>query len=212
MKSRIIAVLAAGLLSASPAFAASITIDFEGPTSFASIDRFYKGGTDSAGAAGPDLGVTFGLDALGLKNDELGPYFSNAPSPIGVLAPVGPSAAMNFSGGFRGVASFFYTSTAAATVSVWSGMNGSGTELGSFVLANNAQSNGCSDSPFCNWSLASFDIGDTDMARSITFGDAAALAAFDNLTINAVPEPGTGVAFAVGVAMLGFAGRRRRAG
>jgi hypothetical protein len=187
-------------------------IDFEGPTSFASIDGFYNGGTDSAGAAGPDLGVSFGLDALGLKNDELGPYFSNAPSPIGVLAPVGPSAAMNFSGGFRGLASFVYSSTAAATVSVWSGMNGNGTELGSFVLANNAQSNNCSDSPFCNWSLASFDIGDIGMARSITFGDAAGLAAFDNVMINTVAEAGTSLTFAIGIAMLGFAARRRRAG
>lgn len=211
MKSRFNAVLALGLLSTSPAFAASITIDFEGPTSFASIDRFYNGGLDSAGAAGPDLGVVFGLDALGLKNDELGPYFSNAPSPIGVLAPVGPSAAMNYAGGFSGLASFYYTSIAAATVSVWSGINGSGTELGSFVLANNAQSNGCSDSPFCNWTLASFDIGDASIARSITFGDAAALAAFDDLTINTVAEPGAGVAFAVGFAMIGFAVKRRRA-
>lgn len=211
MKSRSIAILAAGLLSASPAFAASLTIDFDGPTSFASIDRFYSGGTDSAGAAGPDLGVVFGPDALGLQNDELGPYFSNAPSPIGVMTAVGPSATLNYAGGFNGLASVYFSSTAAATVAIWSGLNGTGTELGSFVLTGNA-TDGCTDSPFCNWSLASFDIGDLGIARSITFGSAASLGAFDNLTINTVPEPGPGMAFAVGVAMIGFAARRRRAG
>jgi len=211
MKTGFIAVLAAGLLSATPALATSITIDFEGPTSFASIDRFYSGGTDSAGAAGPDLGASFGLDALGLKNDELGPYFSNAPSPIGVMTAVGSSATMNYAGGFNGLASIYYSSTAAATVAIWSGLNGTGTELGSFVLTGNA-TDGCTDSPFCRWSLASFDIGEESIARSITFGSAASLGAFDDLTINAVPEPGSGMAFAVGVAMIGFAAKRRRAG
>jgi hypothetical protein len=96
-------------------------------------------------------------------------------------------------------------------VAIWSGLNGTGTELGSFVLNDNATA-GCADSPFCNWSLASFDIGDASIARSITFGSAASLGAFDNLTINTVPEPGSGMALAVGFAMIGFAARRRRAG
>ena len=206
MNSRFIAVLAAGLFCGSPAF--GVTIDFETPTSFASIDRHYAGGTDSAGVAGTDLGVSFGADALGLKNDELGPYFSNAPSPLGIMAPVGADAAMNLARGFRGLATFLYSSTEAATVRVWSGVNGQGVELGAFALENNATT-GCNDSPYCNWSLASFDVG--GLARSITFGDAAFLAGFDDVTVDAVPGPAGVLVFSLGMVMLGFTARQRRA-
>ena len=76
MKSRFIAALAAGLFSAAPAFAAVVTIDFEGPASFESVGEYYS-----------SLGVVFGPDALALRNDDFGPYFSGAPSPLDVLGP-----------------------------------------------------------------------------------------------------------------------------
>jgi hypothetical protein len=208
MKSRFIAVLAAGLISASPAFASNITIDFEGPSSFTSIDQYYNGGLLS----GPNLGVSFGLDALELKNDVLGPYFSNAPSPVGVMTPVGAAAVMNVlvGFGFNGEASFYYSysSIAATSVSVFSGLDGTGTLLGSFSLANNAQSNGCSDSPYCNWSLATLAFN--GVARSITFGDAANVAAFDNVTVNIVPEPGSLALLTFGLAGMAISTRSGR--
>src|SRR5437879_3739953 len=79
---KLLCAAAAALFAASPAFAAGTLIDFEGATSFASINAYYDGGADSAGAIGPSLGVSFGGDALALQNDPLGPYFSNAPSPL----------------------------------------------------------------------------------------------------------------------------------
>ncbi len=61
------AVLAAGLISTGSAFAAAVTLDFEGPDSFAPIDNFYAA-----------QGVTFGLDALTIKNDPDFTYYSGA--------------------------------------------------------------------------------------------------------------------------------------
>ena len=202
MKLSLITVLVAGLMSVAPAFATAITIDFEGPTSFQSIDQYYNGGTDTAGASGPNLGVSFGLDALDIQNDALGPYFSNAPSPIGVMAPVGADAAMNVAAGFEW-ASFWYSSIAAGTVDVYSGLNGTGTLLASFSLLNNAQSNGCTDSPFCNWSQETLSWG--SKAQSIQFGNAANIAGFDNVKV--VPEPGSIALVSIGLA--GFAASRR---
>ena len=56
--------LAAGTLIASLAHAnVPVLVDFETPSSFASILEHYNGGTDSDGLAGANLGVSFTADA-----------------------------------------------------------------------------------------------------------------------------------------------------
>ena len=199
MNVKVIAALAAGLLSAAPAFSAPVVLDFEGTASYGSIADYYGGGP------GPNYGVLFGGDALGLSNDipEF-PQFSHAPTPGTIMAPVGADSALNMALGFAGTASFFYSSAEAATVSIYSGLNGTGDVLGTFQLLANATT-GCDDSPFCHWDQVSLDFG--GIAQSIQFGTGQG-AGFDNVSVAPVPLPAA--IWLLGSSLIGLGGVARR--
>jgi hypothetical protein len=202
---------AAAVLAAAPAFADNGTlIDFEGVTSFASVADYYNGGTDSAGASGADLGVSFSGAALALSNDALGPYFSNAPTPGTVMFATDASAVMNFAKGFVDEVSFYYSALNAAldVVTIYSGLNGTGDVLGSFSLIGNAQLSGCSDTAFCNWQRLALTFA--GVGQSISFGGEPGNVAYDNISVTAVPEPGTYALMALGLAGVMVAVRRQR--
>lgn len=213
------AAAALALAASTSAFAADplldVLLDFETVTGYTPIAEFYNGGTDGAGATGTNYGVSFGGSAFGLVNDGLGngpngEYFTNAPSPVGVLTFVdGGAATLNAAAGFAYGISFAYSSAAAVTdaVQVWSGLNGTGTLLATIDLSANAQADGCSSSDICHFDSITTTFG--GVAHSVTFGNAANAAAFDNLHIGAVPEPTTIVMMVLGVA--GLAAARRRA-
>jgi hypothetical protein len=207
------ALAATGLLSAAPAFSA--TLDFEGASSFLSLDNFYNGGTDLGGASGTNYGVSFGLDALALSATVDEPFYSNAPSQGTVMTIVGAespaSTSLNAGDGLSlasGV-SFFYSLDTTTTISAWSGLNGTGTKLGEVVLSANATNGGlCSDSAYCFWSAASLSWD--GFAKSIQFGDAAGKGGFDDLTVSAVPLPAAGWLLMSALGGIG-AWRRKRA-
>jgi hypothetical protein len=206
VKLKLMSALAAGLLSAVPAFSA--TLDFQGAGDYNFIQNYYNGGTNDAGASGANYGISFGPDALAITNDEFFSYYSNAPTP-GVLAAVGADAALNLDAGFTGAVSFWYSATENTSVSIFSGLNGTGAVLATFALLANAQ-NDCSDTAYCNWDLASLNLG--GIGKSIQFGSTAGVAGFDNVSVSEVPLPGAALLLLSGLGGLGTLARRKKVG
>lgn len=214
MNLKLLSGLAAGLLCAAPAFSA-VTLDFEGAGDYNFIQNYYNGGTNDGGASGTNYGISFGPDALAAANTG---NFSNQPSGTTVMAPVQPydnnlnplttHAEMNVSSGFSGNASFWYSSSEATTVNIYSGLDGTGSVLATFVLAANATSNGCTDTAFCHWDQLTQTFA--GIAKSIDFSSAVGVAGFDDITIAPVPLPAAAWLLMSAMGGLGTMVRRRR--
>ena len=202
------ALIALVFVAAAPlhALAQTVNLDFEGASSFSSVANFYNGGVDGGGQAGTNFGISFGGDALAIDIRDL-VSISNAPSGVTVMGAVGPDAFMNVASGFAGALQFAYSSTdATAVVTVFSGLNGTGTQLASFSLASNATT-GCVDSDYCHFDVA--NLAFAGVAKSVNFG-ASPLVAYDNVSVSLVPEPSGVALMLAGFGVLGFAARRRR--
>ncbi len=106
----------------------------------AAINGFYNGGTDSNGNSGTDYGVAFSPATLGLIDSDAGGTgnFANEPSPNTILFWLDSSSAiMNVAAGFDTGFSFYYTSSTAATINVYDGLNATGNVIGSIDLMRN---------------------------------------------------------------------------
>ena len=199
---KLFAAAALALAVSTPALATpGFTVTFEKAWDFGNgaVDGYYNGGTAADGTTGPNLGVGF-VGISGFTNDALGPYYANAPSPLGT-AYAFDTAYINIASGVNNALRFFYSSPVAVTgaLRAYSGLNGGGTLLASFNLAANDLT-----SFYDTWSLATFSFGGT--ARSFDLSNSASAVLFDN--ISAVPEPGTmALLFAGGAFALS---RRRR--
>ena len=211
MKSAIAAVSAA-LLVAMPAVASAsaFSIDFENDWNannvFApDLRDYYNGGTADNGTSGPNLGVQF-VNVSGLSNQSPDfTYYANAPSPLGT-AFAHDSAFLNVAAGVSNALAFRYASPndVVGAVRAFSGLNGTGTLLGTIDLATNFI-----DGTYDNWSLATLRFGGVARSFDFTASADAAGVLFDNVAT--VPEPGIGLMLAIGgVAAVG-ARRRRRA-
>jgi hypothetical protein len=188
------------LLSASLAQANSVELlNFIGLQSGQPVGTFY----DGSGTAGtPNYGIFFSSNFIGLRPSSLnlgagslGPdpnstpyiYISNSTLP----------GVMNVENGFTSGLNFFYASLANETVTVWSGINGTGTVLASMTLSAS-----CLGSPTgCLW----FDTGlhFSGTAQSVTFSGPGNSIGLSNITlgqsITAVPEPSSIYLFGIGL-------------
>lgn len=207
-----LALLATSALTS--AHAAPITLTFEGVGDLASINDFYNGGTDSKGNSGTDHGVQFGTNTLGVLEQNPQANFSGEPTPNTIMFFLSGSAVLNYAPGFDTGFSFYFTTVAfSGKVDVYSGLNKTGSLLGSITLP--ALGNGPDPlNPFSNWKVGSLAFAGT--AKSIDFSGTVNQVGYDNITFGStnpsgtVPEPGAYAMLGLFLGMAPIIARVRR--
>jgi PEP-CTERM motif len=208
-------VIAASLGFASAANA-TIVLTFVGLQDQEQILNYYDGGLGGSGSGpGPNYGITFGADSLALISQDNGGtgHFNGAPYDTVAGFQSGSGDIMNIASGFTTGVSFYYSSPLApGSVTVWSGLNGTGTLLADITLAITPVGVAGCDTVFCPW--VPFGVTFSGTAESVDFSGTAAEIGFSAVTLGSatpvIPEPSTWTMMVVGFAGLGFAGYRAK--
>jgi hypothetical protein len=207
MKSIYLTALAGAAIALSAPASAVTVLTFEGIADNTAVGNFYA----------PDY--IFSDDTLALVDADAGGggNFANEPSPNTIMFFLNANnAVLNVPAGFDTGFSFFYTSSTAATVTVYDGLDATGNVLGTIDL-DAQHTRGCTGDPtgtFCNWTAIGVAFAGT--AMSIDFGGTANQTGYDNITFGsdrpggAVPEPTTWAMMIGGLALVGASMRRRK--
>ncbi len=174
----------------------TFSLDFSGLQDQEEVLNYYNGGFGSKGSGpGPLLGITFTPEFLAIA----------ATNPYGDLANIGflngNSAIMNVLNGFTGTLDFYYQAfDASGSVTIWSGLNGTGIELGSVSVPSTSG----------EWSSSNtlFD----GLAMSVVFSGNPGSLTFDYINDNSepmIPEPSCLILLGTGLAGLTIRLRRR---
>lgn len=204
---------------ATSAHAGVIVLTFEGVGDKASVDTFYNGGTDSAGHSGTNYGISFGAGNLALASTVDGGSGNFVGNPSGstvVYFPAGGGSIVNVAAGFTSGFAFYYTSALAGVVSIYSGLDGTGTLLAQVPVAENYNLN-CApnaQADYCTWSTAGTTF--QGVAESVDFSATTDFVGFDDMTFGSqfadgvdVPEPASLLMLGCGLIGLGITYRRR---
>lgn len=214
----------AALALAAPAHAAVEVLDFAGLNGNAQESPldYYNGGAGSLGSTGgPNYGVSFGADALSCSGQPGGTcntaLIPGGPGANTLFFLTGPGDVMNVAAGFTTGFSFYYAAAfEPGVVTVWSGLNGSGTLLATIDLAVTGDGSavpGCESTNFCPYTPIGVTFAGT--AESVNFSGTANQIGFADITLGsstagAVPEPSGVALMLAGLGAVGAVRRRQR--
>ena len=203
------------LISAGAASAGTISMNFDTLQNDELVNTYYDGGSGSFGSTGgPNYGVVF-------HNAEVLNEFQNNEAnlitpPNSITFFGGGGALMDVAAGFTTGFSFNYSAPFdGGLVTVWSGLDGTGTELASLNLpltANGANNPDCGGKNYCP--DVPFGVTFSGTAESVNFSGTANFIVYDDITLGSsspgIPEPATWAMMLVGFGGLGAAMRSNR--
>ena len=204
-------------LSATTANAAVVVLNFAGLNGlgYEGVGDYYNGGAGSLGSTGgANYGISFGSDAIVGKPQPSG-NINSAMVPGGAGAQAlffltGPGDLMNVASGFNTGFSFYYSAPIhPGNVTVWSGLNGTGTLLETIALGlttDGINVAGCEGTNYCPYAAAGGSF--TGSAESVLFSGTTNYIAFADVTFGSatpapVPIPAAIWMFASGLVGLG---------
>ena len=204
--------MAAGMVAllSSAAHAGVVDMNFDNLQNGELVNGYYSGGSGSLGSGpGPNYGVTFG-NALVLNefaNNE--GLLISPPNSITFLSGIG--AVMDVAAGFTTGFSFNYSSPYyGGSVTVWSGLDGTGTLLATLNLPNTPDGAGnpaCGGHNYCP--DVPFGVTFSGTAESVNFSGTADYIIYDDITLGSstpgpTPLPSTWLMLLGGLCGLGL--------
>ena len=188
MKLRTLLAAVAFTAASVPAANASIVLNFAGLNGAAeeTILNYYNGGFGGDGSGpGPNYGITFGPDAISCNGGATGTcntdQIPGGPGAQIAFFLTGPGDIVDIASGFDTGFSFFYSAiNNPGDVTVWSGLDGTGTMLADLNLPTTPSSGPGCVKQFCPFVAAGITFSGT--AMSVNFSGTQNQIAFADIT------------------------------